>query len=286
MSTTEWGSGKGHTDENFPVASALITKRHRPAVMAYYRFARAADDAADHPALAPAEKLAILDRLEATLRGEDELADALPLRRVLGERGMDARHATDLLGAFRQDVGKTRYASMDELMAYCALSAMPVGRYVLDVHGEDRAATWPASDALCAALQIINHVQDCGKDYREIDRVYMPDDILTRHGASVADLGASAASPALGEALREVTRTADRLLSESAKLAPSVKDSRLRMEIAVIHGLAERIVARLLRYDPLSERVHLSRTAMAAGAIGAILRESVGGTAAKLIGRR
>ena len=82
----------------------------------------------------------------------------------------------DLLEAFRRDVTKLRYADWDELMDYCRYSATPVGRFVLDVHGES-APTWPANDALCAALQVINHLQDCAKDYREIDRVYLPLDV-------------------------------------------------------------------------------------------------------------
>ena len=75
------------------------------------------------------------------------------------------------------DVTKRRYRDWDDLMNYCRYSAMPVGRFVLDVHGEPRS-TWPANDALCAALQIINHLQDCGEDYRNLDRVYLPLDLL------------------------------------------------------------------------------------------------------------
>src|SRR5919107_1411517 len=94
------------------------------------------------------------------------------LRTTLRERALSPGHARDLLKAFRLDATKRRYRDWDDLMHYCAYSAMPVGRYVLDVHGESRA-TWPASDALCAALQVINHVQDCGADYRALDRVYI-----------------------------------------------------------------------------------------------------------------
>ena len=267
----EWRSGKDRHDENFPVASVLVARRHRPAIMAFYRFARAADDAADHPTLAPAEKRAILDRLEATLHGDDEAPDALPLRAALAEREMAPTHALDLLTAFRQDVDKSRYATFGELMDYCAFSAMPVGRFVLDVHGEARD-TWPASDALCAALQIINHLQDCAKDYRAIDRVYLPADILARHGASLADLDGARSSPGLLAAVRDVaTRTAT-LLAESARLAPAVADRRLRMEVAVIQRLAERILARLKVADPLADRVHLSRAAMAGTALQAIVQ--------------
>ena len=80
------------------------------------------------------------------------------------ERGLSPRHAQDLLAAFKLDVTKLRYRDWDDLISYCELSAMPVGRFVCDVHGESRTV-WPANDALCAALQIINHLQDCKDDY-------------------------------------------------------------------------------------------------------------------------
>src|SRR5437762_7725043 len=94
------------------------------------------------------------------------------------------------------DVTKLPYRDWDDLMNYCSFSAMPVGRYVLDLHGESRA-TWPANDALCAALQIINHLQDCGKDFRALDRVYIPQDALAAAGADVAALGEKEATLAL-----------------------------------------------------------------------------------------
>ena len=167
-------SGKGHRDENFPVASRLIHPRHRAPILAFYEFVRTADDIADHATLAPQDKLALLDRLEAALLGEQRRRSVgVALRAQLAARQLSPRHAQDLLTAFRMDVTKLRYRDWDDLIGYCTYSAMPVGRFVLDVHGESRA-TWPANDALCAALQIINHLQDCGKDYRDLDRVYIP----------------------------------------------------------------------------------------------------------------
>ena len=178
-------SGKGHRDENFPVASRLIHPRHRGAILAFYEFVRIADDIADHTTLAPEQKLDLLDRLEAGLLGRhDDQATAVALRTVLDERKLSPRHAQDLLTAFRMDVTKLRYRDWDDLMGYCSFSAMPVGRFVLDVHGEDHA-TWPANDALCAALQIINHLQDCKKDSIDLDRVYVPLDALAAAGAKV-----------------------------------------------------------------------------------------------------
>src|SRR5262249_25347792 len=178
ITPAEARSGKGHRDENFPVASRLIHPRHRAPILAFYEFVRTADDIADHSALAPAEKLALMDRLEATLLGKsDDDPVGVALRSRLAERQLSTRHAQDLLTAFRMDVTKLRYRDWDDLIGYCTYSAMPVGRFVLDVHGESRA-TWPANDALCAALQIINHLQDCGKDYRNLDRIYIPLDVL------------------------------------------------------------------------------------------------------------
>ncbi len=114
------------------------------------------------------------------------------------------------LAAFKLDVTKLRYRDWDDLIGYCALSAMPVGRFVCDVHGESRAV-WPANDALCAALQIINHLQDCQEDYRNLDRVYIPHDALAASGASVEALGGARASPALLDCLHKLAARTERL---------------------------------------------------------------------------
>ena len=213
-------SGKGHRDENFPVASRLIHPRHRGAILAFYEFVRIADDIADHATLGEREKLDLLDRLEAGLLGRnDEQREAVALRTVLRERNLPPRHAQDLLTAFRMDVTKLRYRDWDDLMGYCSYSAMPVGRYVLDVHGEDRS-TWPANDALCAALQIINHLQDCKKDFQALNRVYVPEDALAAAGATVEDIGRDAATPALRRCLTALADRTGTLLDESAAFSP------------------------------------------------------------------
>lgn len=268
-------SGKGRDDENFPVASWLVARRHRPLVHAFYRFARAADDVADHAVLSAEQKLATLGRLETTLLGNgDAEPEAVPLRMALAERGMAPEHALDLLTAFRRDVTKRRYASWDELLDYCRYSAAPVGRFMLDVHGEPRSL-WPANDALCAALQINNHLQDCAKDYRDIDRVYLPDDALAAAGANVADLGRASATPALRRCLAGLVERTRTLLAQSDGFAKAVGERRLGAEIAVIHALAERILDLLSKRDPLSANVHLSKMAMARIAAWAALRHLV-----------
>jgi len=269
ITPVEARSGKGHRDENFPVASRLIHPRHRAPILAFYEFVRTADDIADHATLAPQDKLALLDRLEATLLGRgDEDAVGVALRAQLAARQLSPRHAQDLLTAFRMDVTKLRYRDWDDLIGYCTYSAMPVGRFVLDVHGESRV-TWPANDALCAALQIINHLQDCGKDYRELDRVYIPLDALAETGATVADLGEPRASAGLLESIHKLADRTGGLLRHSRPFTAGIEDSRLALEVAVIQTFAERLVGVLTRRDPLSERVHLGKAGVAGfGLIG------------------
>ncbi len=260
--SAEYRSGKGSHDENFPVASVLVRPRHRPAVLAFYEFVRVADDIADHAGMSAPEKLGRLDSLEATLLGKDDNEpQGVALRTVLRGRGLSPVHAQHLLHAFRQDVTKLRYSDWDDLIEYCRYSAMPVGRFVCDVHGEPQSV-WPANDALCAALQVINHIQDCAKDYRDLDRVYIPQDALAANGVDVTALGAERASPALRACLRGLVERTAELLRQSRPFARQINDYRLAMEVAAIQMLAERLIEVLRVRDPLSERVHLSKPAM------------------------
>jgi squalene synthase HpnC len=259
MSAADLASGKSHKDENFPVASILIAKKHRPTIMAFYRFARAADDIADNSAAMPTAKLALLEDMRANLVGEaNDSPEAVILRKVLAEQDLSNEHALELLGAFRQDVTKLRYANWNELLDYCRYSAMPVGRFVLDVHGESRN-TWPASDSLCAALQIINHLQDCAKDFRQLDRVYIPTDMLERAGLSPLALAKEKSSLALRGVIVEIARRTQGLLEQSRPFSRQIRDRRLSLEVTVIQTLAEDLARRLVSSDPLSERVHHTR---------------------------
>src|SRR6266700_3556069 len=223
----ELRSGKTYRDENFPVASWIIHPRHRALILAFYNFVRTADDIADHATLAGSDKIAYLDLLEAELLGKGNTQpEAVNLRRALTERSMPPRHALDVLVAFRMDVTKLRYENWDEVIHYCRYSAMPVGRFMLDVHGES-TATWAASDALCAGLQINNHLQDCAKDFRDLNRVYLPRDALAASGASVEMLGAERSSAALLQCLHSLAaRTADQL-DQSKSLSAEIRDVRL-----------------------------------------------------------
>ena len=258
-SVESW-SGKDRGDENFPVGSALIAARLRPHVHAFYAFARNADDIADSPSLTPADKVARLDTMEAVLLGERAGASpsAAALRASLRATGVTGQHSRDLLTAFRLDATKTRYADWDELLDYCRYSAMPVGRHVLDLHGEGRD-TWASSDALCAALQVLNHLQDCQKDLLALDRCYLPADLLARHGAAVEDLRRPAATPGLRRVLDALLDRCDALNATARDLPRRTRDRRLRMETAVIVGLARQLARRLRHGDPIATRVKLTR---------------------------
>lgn len=272
-SAGELRSGKTHRDENFPVASWIIHPRHRALILAFYNFVRTADDIADHAKLGEREKLTFLDLLEAELLGRgDSQPEAVNLRRALAERAMSPRHPLDVLIAFRMDVTKLRYETWDEVIHYCRYSAMPVGRFVLDVHGES-TSTWVASDALCAGLQINNHVQDCGKDYKNLNRVYLPRDALAAAGASFESLGEARAPAPLLQCLHSLAARTETLLDESKSLSAEVRDLRLGLEISVIQAFAGRIVRLLKVRDPLSERVHLNAIELLAFSLGGMAGE-------------
>ncbi|MCX7899439.1 MAG: squalene synthase HpnC [Methylocystis sp.] len=270
-------SGKTHRDENFPVASHLIAPRHRAPIMAFYNFVRAADDISDHATLSPDKKIELLDRLDAALIGEgpDEPV-AATLREECRARKLDPQHARDLIAAFKRDVTYLRYKDWDDLIFYCRYSAMPVGRFVCDVHREDPGRTWAANDALCAALQVINHLQDCAKDYRNLDRVYLTADLLAKHGARVEMLAEPKAPAPLLATIREINASTATLLDEAKPFADLIDDARLAMEVGAIHALAEKLVARLAVADPLSENVHAGKFGFfltgAYGALAALLR--------------
>ena len=281
-SASELRSGKTHRDENFPVASWIIHPRHRALILAFYNFVRTADDIADHATLPADEKLRYLDLFEAELLGQgDTQPEAVSLRHALAARAMPPRHALDVLVAFRMDVTKLRYENWDDVIHYCRYSAMPVGRFMLDVHGES-TSTWAASDALCAGLQINNHLQDCAKDYKNLNRVYLPRDALAASGATVEMLGEAKSQPALLRCLQALAVRTEALLGDSKPLAAEVKDFRLGLEISVIQAFADKIVSMLKVRDPLSERVHLSPLELLGQSFGGIARE----VARRAIGRR
>jgi squalene synthase HpnC len=264
QSAVEAPSGKDAAYENFPVGSFLLPAALRPHVAIFYAYARAIDDIADSAALTPEAKVARLDGFAQALRGETgddpRYAKAHAMRRCLQQTGIPKRHCLDLISAFKQDAEKRRYANWAELMDYCDRSAAPVGRFLLDLHGGHRDG-YAASDALCNALQVLNHLQDCADDHRSLDRVYLPADWLTFEGATIDDLRHPALTPPLRRVIDRCLEGVDALLTEATTLPRGLRSRRLAMESAAIIAIARKLSMRLRREDPLAQRVALGKPA-------------------------
>ncbi|CAK0775768.1 Hydroxysqualene synthase [uncultured Gammaproteobacteria bacterium] len=273
----ETPSGKSAKDENFPVGSWLLPPALRPHIALFYAFARAGDDIADNPALAPAEKVERLTAFGQALQDGSgdpaEFGKAHRLRHSLIETNVTPRHGLDLLEAFKRDATKLRYDSWDDLIGYCRLSASPVGRYLLDLHGE--VPEYRASDALCDSLQILNHLQDCQEDHRDLDRVYLPGDWMTANGVTIDQLQGQAATPGLRRVINLCLDGVDDLLRVAATLPGQLRSRRLAMESAVILMLARRLSTLLRRGDPIAGRVGLSKADFLAGGISGVFRALV-----------
>ncbi|MFZ5618536.1 MAG: squalene synthase HpnC [Pseudomonadota bacterium] len=273
-SAVEAPSGKGAADENFPVGSFLLPKRLRPHVAAYYAFARAIDDIADDGALPPREKIRRLKAFDAALKGEPgygpEFAKAHRLRESMRTTGVPTAHGSDLIAAFVQDCEKLRYQSWEEVVGYCEKSANPVGRYLLDLHGEDKSG-YRYSDALCTVLQIVNHLQDCADDKRNLDRVYVIEPWLAEESGSVDDIDGATCSPALRCVIDRMLGGCDALMIDARRLPFALRSRHLAMESAVIVRLADRLIELLRKGDPLASRVALKKPDFAfAGIAGAV----------------
>lgn len=258
----ELPSGKDEAYENFPVGSWLLPAKLRPHVATFYGFARTIDDIADSAEIPADEKVRRLDGFAAAITGEETndpaYVKAHRMRESLAETGIQAQHCLDLVAAFKQDAVKLRYDEWDELMGYCILSAAPVGRYLIDLHGGSKDG-YGLSDALCNALQVLNHLQDLKEDYQTLDRVYLPSDWMAAHGATVEDLAADRA----GEGLRAVINQAlDRtagLMAMAARLPSGLASRRLAMESQAIINIANRLIKKLRQEDPIAGRVALSK---------------------------
>jgi farnesyl-diphosphate farnesyltransferase len=187
-----------------------------------------------------------------------------------------AQHCHDVLRAFRLDATKLRYEDWDDLMEYCRYSASPVGRQLIDLHGESRAA-YPPSDALCSALQVLNHLQDCAEDFRNLDRVYVPRADLAATGARIEELAGDRLSPPLRATLDRLLDGAERLIITARGLPPAIGSLGLRCESAVIVTLAGRLAALLRRGDPLARRVKLAPSDFAAALLAGSWRGLVAG---------
>ncbi|MGW0610818.1 squalene synthase HpnC [Streptomyces sp. NPDC002788] len=234
--------------ENFPVAPFFLPRAWRTDLMAVYGFARLVDDIGDGDlapggadarllGLSPREaedRLALLDAFEADLRRVFDSTPRHPLLRRLQptvrRRSLTPEPFLGLIAANRQDQLVSRYETYDDLLAYCELSANPVGRLVLAVTGTSTPERIRRSDMICTALQIVEHLQDVAEDLRR-DRVYLPAADMKRFHVQEADLATKTAGVSVRELIAYEAQRARDLLNEGAPLVGSVH-GRLKLLLA------------------------------------------------------
>ncbi len=256
--------------ENFPVASWLVPAPLRNHVAAIYAFARTADDFADEGTAAPADRLRRLATWRDHLYGRTPTAPArgLPretaaiftaLHHTLEQRALDIRLCDDLLSAFEQDVTVRRYDTWDDVLDYCRRSANPVGRLVLALAGVDAPAAVAQSDAVCSALQLTNFWQDFGRDHLA-GRLYVPREVLERHGARDQDISQGPPPPAWQQVFADLVARTEGLFEIGRPVSEWVR-GRLRYELRTtwLGGalVLERTAA--LRRHSFHDRPHLTR---------------------------
>lgn len=243
--------------ENFHVVSFLLPRRLHQDFYNVYAFCRWADDLGDEIG-DPQESLRLLgwwrDGLEAMYRGEATHPVFVALAGTVRRHGVPKEPFADLIRAFVQDQTVTRYRNFPELFEYCRYSANPVGRLVLHLCGYRDEGRRRLADSTCTALQLANFWQDVAVDWRK-NRVYLPQDLLARHGAREEDIAAGRATPGFRAALREAVDVAERFFHEGLPLAGTV-DRRLGFDLELFSRGGMRVLEKIraLDYDVLSVR--------------------------------
>lgn len=247
---------KKRDQENFPVASLLLPKKIRRFMLAFYNFARHADDIADHTTIKQGERLKTLMQINDAFIDGNEMKMpewGIEYLKIVKQGHCDSRHGKALLSAFIQDVTKHRYESWNELVDYCLRSAAPIGRTVLELHGEWNA-NLEASDTLCTALQIINHLQDLKEDFLLRNRVYLPESWF----GNIEDLGKNEGTKQVQEAIQRALDKVDKMLERAVILPSSISGVRLRAEISTILCIAKLLSKKLRKEDPIAENISLT----------------------------
>jgi squalene synthase HpnC len=264
-----------HHYENFHVVSFLLPKRLHQDFYNVYAFCRWADDLGDEIG-DPVESLRLLawwgKELEAMYAGEVQHPVFVALEDTVHKHDLPIQLFSDLISAFEQDQRVTRYANWDELFAYCRCSANPVGRLVLRLCGYADPERDRMSDATCTALQLANFWQDVTGDF-EKDRVYLPLDLLARHGCTVEDLAARKFTPAFQAAMREAVEMARKLFLEGLPLAATV-DRRLAFDLELFSRGGMRILDKIEQqnYNVLARRPKVSKVDRVELVVHALIR--------------
>ena len=261
-------SQKNISNENFPVGSWLLPKVLRSHILIFYNFARAADNIADATNIDSSEKYQKLNLFfEGITRknsGNIMPEEVLKMVKSLKETNISEKHCLDLLAAFKQDVKKNRYNNWQELVDYCHLSAAPVGRYMIDLHGgfrNQKSNNYAGPDALCTALQVLNHLQDFQDDFQKLNRIYLPLDMMKNRNATIDHLKADVMPSELRHCLNDILDKIDVLIIETTEFPKKLNSLRLAMESQIIINIATKLSNKLRKLDPTRSRVKLSKFA-------------------------
>ena len=262
MDSIETTLTKNHKQENFPVGSWLLSQKIRFKILIFYKFARAADDIADSANLSSNEKIKRLNlfkkAIESNKSNKIKISKVEDLRKICIKNKIKINHALNLLKAFKQDAIKKRYKNWSELIRYCKYSAVPVGRFVIDLHKEKQKA-YKYSDPLCIALQILNHLQDCKEDYENLDRVYLPMQFLKKYNVKLSQLKKNVTEKNLRLVFNEILKNTEKLIIEAGKNKKNMKHKHLSLETSFILEIAKKLLQLLKNNDPLKKKVMLKK---------------------------
>ena len=256
-------SGKSYSDENFPVASFLMTKKIRSIVRVFYFFARMADDIADHQKLSSNQKKKILlffdNAISKSKKTNNKILDKMIAK--FKELPSGKKYSRNLLKAFMMDASNKKYKNWNDLLYYCKFSANPVGRFVIDAVNERKniEKIYEASDNLCTALQIINHIQDCKKDFKELNRVYIPESFFKKYSVDKKILRKSKSIENFERLKIEIVDNVLLSLRKTKLGLREIQSWRLRKETLIILNIAKRLCNLLKINDPLEKQIKLSR---------------------------
>ena len=262
MDSIETTLTKNHKQENFPVGSWLLSQKIRFKILIFYKFARAADDIADSANLSSNEKIKRLNlfkkAIESNKSNKIKISKVEDLRKICIKNKIKINHALNLLKAFKQDAIKKRYKNWSELIRYCKYSAVPVGRFVIDLHKEKQKA-YKYSDPLCIALQILNHLQDCKEDYENLDRVYLPMQFLKKYNVKLSQLKKNVTEKNLRLVFNEILKNTEKLIIEAGNNKKNMKHIHLSLETSFILEIAKKLLQLLKNNDPLKKKVMLKK---------------------------
>ena len=262
MDSIETTLTKNHKQENFPVGSWLLSQKIRFKILIFYKFARAADDIADSANLSSNEKIKRLNlfkkAIENNKNNKIKISKVEDLRKICIKNKIKINHALNLLKAFKQDAIKKRYKNWSELIRYCKYSAVPVGRFVIDLHKEKQKA-YKYSDPLCIALQILNHLQDCKEDYENLDRVYLPMQFLKKYNVKLSQLKKNITEKNLRLVFNEILKNTEKLIIEAGNNKKNMKHIHLSLETSFILEIAKKLLQLLKNNDPLKKKVMLKK---------------------------